>query len=168
MTSEISIRQAHAEDVATVRDILREAADWLRASGRELWREDELTESLVATDIASGTVFLAFVDGEPAATLRFQLSDEVFWPDVPADESTFVHRLAVRRLYAGGSLSTALLQWAVDRTATLGRGFLRLDCDHSRARLRGIYERFGFRWHSDRRAGPFHVARYEYALDRRS
>jgi hypothetical protein len=25
-----------------------------------------------------------------------------------------------------------------------------------------VYERFGFRWHSDHQVGPFHVARYVY------
>lgn len=161
----LSVRPAGPDDVATVRGILREAAAWLRASGRELWREDELTEPLVAADVGSGCVFLAFVDSAPAGTLRFQLIDEMFWPDVPADEAAFVHRLAIRREYSGGVLSTALLQWAVDRTAGLGRRVLRLDCEHSRASLRAIYERFGFSWHSDRRVGPFHVARYEYEVE---
>ena len=57
--------------------------------------------------------------------------------------------------------------WAVDRTVALGRAYLRLDCAHDRIRLREVYERFGFAWHSDRQVGPFHVARYEYPVLRR-
>jgi GNAT superfamily N-acetyltransferase len=79
-------------------------------------------------------------------------------------ESAFVHRMAVRREYAGGAVSTALLTWAVDRTRALGRRYLRLDCDASRPKLRLVYERFGFQYHSDRHVGPYHVARYEYAV----
>lgn len=165
--SGLSIRQALPFEVGAVRDILREAASWLRDSGRELWREDELTESVVSGAVASGTVFIAYLDGEPAATLQFQLSDDDVWPDVPPDESAFVHRLAIKRRFAGGGLSTALLQWSVTRAASLGRRFLRLDCDQPRMELRAVYERFGFRWHSDRRVGPHFVARYECVVSPR-
>ncbi len=94
--------------------------------------------------------------------LRFQLEDSLFWPDVPTNDSAFVHRLAVRRNFAGGEFSKVLLEWAVERTRSLGRKFLRLDCDASRPRLRAIYERFGFRYHNERRVGSFLAARYEY------
>lgn len=71
-------------------------------------------------------------------------------------------RLAVRRRFAGGETSLALLGWAVEPTASLGRRYLRLDCEVERARF---YERFGFKHHSDRQVGAYHVARYEYAVD---
>ena len=61
-------------------------------------------------------------------------------------------------------MSTALLEWAVREARRLGRRALRLDCEASRASLRAVYERFGFRYHSDRHVGPYHVARYEYPL----
>ena len=85
-------------------------------------------------------------------------------PDVPQTESAFVHRLAVRRRFAGGGISSALLDWAVERARLLGRDYLRLDCEASRPRLRAFYERFGFRHHSDREVGPYYVSRYEYKV----
>lgn len=160
----LEIRRALAGDVDTVRSILLEAAGWLRGQGMELWEEHELTRELVERDVRSGSVYLAFQDGEPAGTLRLQLADPLMWPDLSGEDSTFVHRLAVRRRYAGGRLSFELLRWAARHTAELGRRVLRLDCAQDRAKLRSMYERFGFRWHSDRRVGPFHVARYEYAV----
>ncbi len=86
------------------------------------------------------------------------------WPDVPSGESAFIHRLAVRRAFAGGAVSTALLNWAIERARKLDKKFLRLDCEASRSRLRAVYERFGFRHHSDRKVGPYRVARYEFSL----
>jgi GNAT superfamily N-acetyltransferase len=88
----------------------------------------------------------------------------MFWPDVLQAESAFIHRLAVKRDFAGGHVSSALLQWAVERTRSLGRRYLRLDCVASRPRLRAIYERFGFRHHSDKQVGPYFVSRYEYEV----
>jgi GNAT superfamily N-acetyltransferase len=159
---EIVVREATPDDVGTVRDILREAAGWLRQSGRELWREEELGSEAVASDIGAGIVFLAEHAGEAVGTLQLQLTDDLTWPDIEPGDSTFVHRLAVRRQYGGGELSAAMMEWAVSRTVSLGRRSVRLDCDHSRVKLRAVYERFGFSLHSDRQVGPFHVARYEY------
>jgi GNAT superfamily N-acetyltransferase len=78
------------------------------------------------------------------------------------DDSAFIHRLAVRRRFAGGEVSSALLLWAIARTHMLGRRYLRLDCESSRLHLRALYERIGFRFHSNRQVGSYYLARYEY------
>jgi GNAT superfamily N-acetyltransferase len=85
---------------------------------------------------------------------------------VPTDESAFIHRVAVRRHFSGGTASSALLAWAAERAHALGRRYLRLDCEASRLRLRAVYERFGFQHHSDRHVGPYFVSRYELPLPR--
>jgi hypothetical protein len=130
-----SIRQAKPPDADKVADILREAARWLEQGSLSMWRDDELLPSRIAADVAAGLFFVAEYDGEAAGTVKFQLEDALFWPDVPQAQSAFVHRLAVRRRFAGGNISSA---------------------------LRGVYERFGFHHHSDRQVGPYFVSRYEY------
>ena len=115
-------------------------------------------------DVASGLFVVAEVNGTAAGTLKYQLHDSLFWPDIRDGQSAFIHRVAVRRDYAGGLVSGALLKWAVDRTRSLGRSYLRLDCDAARPKLRLVYEQFGFRHHSDRRIGRYDVSRYEYAV----
>jgi GNAT superfamily N-acetyltransferase len=106
---------------------------------------------------------LSPLDNEPVGTVMFLLADPLFWPDV-SEDGAYIHRLAVRRRFAGGVLSSVLLNWAVERTAMLKRNFLRLDCDAARPSLRAVYERFGFRYHSDRQVGPYLVARYEFPI----
>lgn len=162
----IKVRQAVPADVDTVSAILVEAANWLEGRNMRMWRANELLPERISKDIDEGLFFLAEDAGEPAGTIKFQLSDMEFWPDIPENESAFIHRLAVRRRFAGGTVSVALLSWAVDRAASLGRQYLRLDCEASRQRLRAIYERFGFRHHSDRQVGPYFVSRYEFPLRR--
>jgi hypothetical protein len=98
----LSIRQAKARDLDKVAGILREVARWLEESGMAMWRDDELSPIHIAEDVRSGLFFLAECDGEAAGTVRFQLEDKLFWPDVPQDDSAFIHRLAVRRRFAGG------------------------------------------------------------------
>jgi orotate phosphoribosyltransferase len=58
-----------------------------------------------------------------------------------------------------------MMRWAVERARALGRRYLRLDCEASRARLRKVYEQFGFRHHSDRHVGPYFVSRYEFEIE---
>ena len=164
MKETITISQALPREVESVSSILLEAADWLRERGIPMWRGDELLPERIAADVAEGYFFLARCKGEAVGTIKFQLHDAVFWPDTPADEAAFVHRLAVRRAFAGGQLSALLLRWAADRAMSLGRRFLRLDCEASRPRLRAVYERCGFRHHSDRQVGPYFVSRYELPL----
>jgi GNAT superfamily N-acetyltransferase len=159
---QLSIRPAGPQDITIVAEILREAACWLEENGMAMWRQGELLPGTVAADVHSCLFFWAAWDGEPAGTIRYQLEDALFWPDVPQDDSAFVHRLAVRRRFAGREVSSALLQWAILRTHALGRRYLRLDCETSRPRLRAVYERLGFRFHSHRQVGPYFVARYEY------
>jgi len=162
----IEIRQAGAFDAGVVADILREAAAWADARGGDvLWQLDELSAERLAAEIGRGQFFLAWsgeaAGAEAAGTVRFQLEDREFWPDDPGDHAAYIHRLAVRRKFAGGAVSQALLAWALERTRALGRRVLRLDCDADRGRLRVVYERFGFRLHSFRQVGPYYVARYE-------
>lgn len=129
-----------------------------------MWRDDELSPERIAADVADGYFFLARCQREAVGTIKFQLHDPVFWPDTPADEAAFIHRLAVRRAFAGGQLSALLLRWAADRARNANRRFLRLDCEAARPRLRAVYERCGFQHHSDRQVGPYFVSRYELGL----
>jgi GNAT superfamily N-acetyltransferase len=133
-----------------------------------LWREGELEPDQIAADVATGLFFLAECSDDPAGTFIFQLEDPVFWPDVSHENAAYVHRLAVRRRYAGRGLSAELLRWAANRTHDLGRRFLRLDFEASRPRLRELYERFGFRHHSDAQVGTYLVSRYEYDVTSRA
>lgn len=158
------IRQAKPPDTERVAEILREAAQWLEQSGKPMWRDDELVPSRIAADVDAGLFFIAECGGQAAGVVKIQLEDGLFWPDVPPRESAFVHRLAVRRRFAGGAISSALLSWAVERARSLKRDYLRLDCEASRTKLRAIYEKFGFEHHSDRQVGPYFVSRYEYRI----
>jgi GNAT superfamily N-acetyltransferase len=160
----IEIRRATPADVDAAVSILNEAAEWLIQRGMGMWRDDELNPQRIARDVADGLFYLAWKD-EPVGTVKFQLSDAEFWPDLPGDDAAYIHRLAVRRAAAGRGVSTALMTWAVERTAANRRRFVRLDCEAARPRLRAVYERFGFRHHSDRQVGPYFVSRYELDVE---
>jgi GNAT superfamily N-acetyltransferase len=161
MASDLQIVQAQPEQIPLIQSILAEAAGWLEERGQALWRPDEISVESIAASFAEGISFVAFVDGESAATLRFQLSDPQCWPELIEPDSAFIHRLAVRRAFAGTGLSSTLLRWSGDRARLLGRRWLRLDCEAHRQRLRAFYESNGFRFHSETTVGPLFLARFE-------
>lgn len=160
----VTIRQAGPEEVESVASVLQEAAHWLERSGKAMWRDSELTPARIAADVEGGLFYIANYERRTAGVIKFQLEDLQFWPDVQQEQSAFVHRLAVKRDFAGGRVSSALLRWAVEQARSLGKTYLRLDCEASRPRLRQVYESFGFRHHSDRQVGPYFVSRYEYEV----
>jgi GNAT superfamily N-acetyltransferase len=162
----IEMKQATLVDLDTVSSILKEAADWLRTTGRPMWRDDELDPDRIDKDVAAGSFYLAYYAGVPAGTIRFQLEDARFWPDLTRNDAAYVHRIAVKRQFGGKGVSTKMLAWAVNKAASLGRSYLRLDCEADRQPLRTIYERFGFRFHSYLDVGPYHLSRYEYVIER--
>lgn len=144
--------------------ILLEAARWLEEQGHPLWQEEELQPDRIAAEVVEGLYFLGGVATSCVATVRFQLEDPLFWPDARPQEAAYIHRLAIRRSAAGGPIASSMLQWAAQRTRSLGRRYLRLDCDANRPKLRAVYEQFGFRHHSNRQVGSYFVARYEYSV----
>ena len=164
---DIQIRQATASDAPVIEEMLLEAAGWVDALGVVMWEEGELDPARIAGEVARGQFFIADVqpDRVSAGVIRFQLVDQLFWPDLAQEESAFVHRLVVRRMFKGTGISTALLAWSAARARSLGKRFLRLDCDAQRTKLRALYERFGFRFHSYRQVGSYYVARYELPLN---
>ena len=159
------IRQAGADDTRALVETLVEAADWVtQLDGTIMWVEGELEEPRVRAEAEAGLFVVAEVGGQVVGAIRFQLEDRLFWPDIDGSDSAFVHRLAVRRANAGQGISTALLQWSADRARSLGKRYLRLDCDADRARLRALYEGVGFRLHSYRQVGAYYVSRYELQI----
>lgn len=160
----VSVRQATLDDLSTVSDILDEAASWLKQQDMALWERVEISPEAIYKDIELGLFHVAFAEGCSAGVVKFQTEDLIFWSDISQEDSAFIHRLAVRRRFAGGTVSTSLMQWAVEQSRDLGKCFLRLDCAADRLRLRMVYENFGFQHHSDQQVGSYFVSRYEYKV----
>src|SRR6185312_15161044 len=142
----LSIEQARPSDLDSVIDILEEAASWLASRGIDQWRQGSFLGpryDSIADQVYRGEVYLAILDGEPVGTLTLQWEDKKFWGDV-SEDAIYVHRIAIRRAYAGKGLGLRLLQWAESMVAKAGKTYLRLDCMAENAALCEYYERAGF------------------------
>jgi GNAT superfamily N-acetyltransferase len=144
--------------------VLGEAAEWLRRRGDPLWDPSEVAAEAIQAEVDSGDYLLAFVADQAAGTARISRDDPLFWPEAAPGEALYLHRLAVRRFYAGGPVSRAIVDWAASTALDQGRALLRLDCEAERTRLRALYESMGFAFHSERVVGPHTAARYQKSL----
>lgn len=145
-TGQIKLVRVQSSEIDTVVDILEEAASWLASRGIDQWRQGSFLGpryDSIADQVYRGEVYLATLDGEPVGTLTLQWEDKNFWGDV-SDAAIYVHRIAIRRAYAGKGLGLRLLQWAESTAAKAGKSFLRLDCMAENSALCEYYEYAGF------------------------
>lgn len=97
----------------------------------------------------TATQFLALVDGEPAATMRFRYFQDF----------VKIERVAVRPEFRGCGVAEKMLDFAWEFCRRKG---FRVITGHAQARLTGFWERWGF----EARDGTFHFSDHEYiAMD---
>src|ERR687885_994328 len=121
----MKIRLATEADVPTVAAMLDEATLFVRSKGSDQWPvpfpQDELRRR-----VAGGELYVVEVGGEPAATFTLLLEDPFFWGERPPD-AVYLHKLAVRRAFAGRRLGEQIVEWVDATAAAAGRSFVRLD-----------------------------------------
>ena len=158
------IRQARPDESALVAEVLTSAAAGLAQRGEALWDLSEVGEAAIQEHVRAGMYFIATDDEGPVGVFRFQLEDRHFWPEIPAGSSAFLHKLAVHPRMQGRGIAQKLLAHACESARHKGLPYLRLDCMHGRPRLSAVYQRFGFRHHSDKQLGAQLFERYEIAV----
>ncbi len=134
----------------TAIEILREVGQWLVDNNQELWDVDALTSENLLNEHTTGNLFVLYADRndgagpEPAAVFILQWEDPLYWPDVPPNTSGLIHKLAIRRSFAGQNLFAEIIEFC--RSECLKRGIqtLQLETDSTRPKLMQFYERHGF------------------------
>ncbi|MDB5495867.1 MAG: hypothetical protein JWP86_3204 [Phenylobacterium sp.] len=162
----LEIGPAAPADTPEIAEVLQAAARWIETWRGRLWDPGLLGEDFVAPIVARGEFLVARTEGEIAGVAIVQPEDALFWPDKPPGEAGYLHKLVIRRAYAGQGVSRALIEAAAMRVAGWGRSLLRLDCHPDLAR---VYVGFGFRKIDERlvvhpESGRITVARMERRL----
>jgi GNAT superfamily N-acetyltransferase len=138
----VNVRRATAADAPVATAILDEASAYVHTLGFEQWPVPFPPDELVQR-IERGELYLVDADGEPAATLTLLWDDPAFWGERPPD-AVYLHKLAIRRAFAGRGLGAAIVEWVDEHAASAGRRYVRLDCQREDAGIRSYYERLGF------------------------
>ncbi|GFR38696.1 putative N-acetyltransferase YesJ [Insulibacter thermoxylanivorax] len=154
----IEVAVAEPKDADEIMDLLIEIAEWFRSRGSKQWaallegRDDHKTAEV----IHSRRVFI-FKDGEEIAGMVILLDrpspwDIRLWGEDRAyegDGTIYVHRLAVKRKYAGRGLGRNILNWCSSGIRFPGKHCLRLDCVGYNETLKSFYMQNGFTYLGD-------------------
>ncbi|QHT65239.1 GNAT family N-acetyltransferase [Rhodocytophaga rosea] len=124
--------------------ILREVGQWLTASNKEMWQLDTLTAENLFDEYTLGNCFVMYVDQIPAATFILQWKDPLYYSDVPDNTAGFIHKVAIRRKFAGQGIFAHILDFC--RKQCLKRNIyqIQLETDATRPSLMRFYEQYSF------------------------
>lgn len=147
----ITVVQAQPSDLAVMTEILEEAALWIESLDIDQWRPGYFfatsSQKRMAENIRDGEVYLVLCDEQVIGTITVQVGsaiDEELWDHDTLNEALYIHRLAIRRRFAGHGLGYMLMHWAEHLAKQAGKTYLRLDCMADNAALCAYYERDGF------------------------
>ncbi|MFE2304411.1 GNAT family N-acetyltransferase [Streptomyces sp. NPDC059445] len=142
---DLLIRAGRPDELDAVEALLREASAWLASRGIDQWQYPPHRDRITAA-LEQEVCFLAFMDGKPIATVQLDnFADPEFWtPNDDPKTALYVHRMAVNRETAGAGVGVLLLDWALERAATQGKQWLRLDAWKDNPGLHRFYEGAGF------------------------
>ncbi|WNQ10611.1 GNAT family N-acetyltransferase [Paenibacillus aurantius] len=162
---DLEVKNPADEELELFVSILREGAEWIRARGQEMWSERQVSLTALLASCRREELYLGSVGKEPAAVMILQEQDQLAWADADGCPSLYLHKLCVRRPYAGTGLSVEMIRWAIREAVRRDKAFLRLDCAADRPQLCRFYEYAGFRKAGERLLfGRYPTALYEYAL----
>lgn len=126
--------------------IIREVAAWGRANGFRVWKDEWLTrEELVTREAPEEDFCVGLVDAKPACCMILQWVDTEYWPEAPKYEAGYLHKVCVRRAYAGKGLVSRMVDCAKNEAKARGARFLRLDTGWEMTKVRALYEAIGFK-----------------------
>ncbi len=126
--------------------VMREVAGWGREKGYRVWPDEWLTpEELITSDAQPENFCVGTVDGEVACAFILQWSDTEYWPDAPRQEAAYLHKFCVRRRFAGRDMTKLVTDAIRAECRNRGIRYIRLDTGMEEEKVRGIYEKAGFR-----------------------
>lgn len=126
--------------------VMREVAAWGREQGYRVWPDEWLTrEELVTPDAREEDFCIGTVAGETACAFILQWRDTEYWPDAPQMEAAYLHKLCVRRRFAGKGMTKQVVEAVREECRRRGVRYIRLDTGLDEGVVRKIYLNAGFK-----------------------
>jgi GNAT superfamily N-acetyltransferase len=161
------VKQAIEQDIPIIEEILVDAVHWMiKSELQNQWNESNVKWHNLSMSYSISNFYIAYRDGLPAACMALTDYDPAYWPNIPRGESLFLHKLAVRRSFAGKGLSKELIDFAINLANHYHIDAIRLNCNQHRGKLRALYENEGFHCVEEKTfLGNHDTALYVYNVD---
>ena len=125
--------------------IMREVARWGRSRGYRVWLDEWLTQQeLLSDEVTAENFYVGQVNGIDASCMILQWSDSEWWPAATMNEAGYIHKLCVRREFAGKGIPKEMINYAKAECRKKGARHLRLDTGWNEEKMKQIYTGLGF------------------------
>ncbi len=131
-------------DVDSAINVMKEVATWGRSIGLNVWKDEHLTRERLMVNVLEDDFYIGKVSGNNACCMILQWSDTFFWPNSKENEAGYVHKLCVRREYAGMGLPGKMIEFAIEECKRRNIKYLRLDTGWTNEKLCNLYKSLGF------------------------
>jgi ribosomal protein S18 acetylase RimI-like enzyme len=137
--SNIKITQGNKKEAVK---IMQEAALWLIASSKKMWSVEEVSYDNL--QYPNNDFVVLWKGNISVASMILTFEDDYIWTEAKSKTSGIIHKLSVKRDFAGMGYSEKLIEYAKKKCSDSNLQYLRLDCDANRKKLCAFYERNGF------------------------
>lgn len=126
--------------------VMREVAEWGRSRGFRVWPDEWLTmEELVTAEAQPENFYIGKSGGKTACAFILQWNDSEYWPHADRNDAVYLHKLCVRREFAGKNISKSVVDAIKGLCKKRGLKYIRLDTALDEKVIRKIYLNMGFK-----------------------
>ena len=139
------IKQAEEQDILAIEEILLDAVMWMQKNKlQNQWNENNIKCDCLSKDYKINNFYINYQNDVPVGCMAITDLDTKYWSEIPQGKSLYIHKLAIKRIYAGKGVSKQLIDFAKNLSLKNGINSVRLDCNLHRNKLRMVYEKEGF------------------------
>ena len=154
MNEQFELHQAKVEELELVEGVLIEAAKWIKLKGSKQWsgllaESDGIDNHDMRGALLRGDVYYGTIKGKVGGVFllwdKQSEWDQTLWGEDASQDYMYLHRLAIKREYAGTGLSQTLVQSAINLGKEKEKKAIRLDCVKNKEYLNRLYQKAGFK-----------------------
>lgn len=158
----LTYKQASAADIPLIEDILYDVTDYFEKIGDRQWYKFDVTWEGLSRFFRIENFLLAYLEDTPVGCMAILDHDPYFWPEIPKGGSLYIHKLAIKRAFAGSGFAKEMIGYVKELSCIQGNGQVRLDCHARKEKLRRLYEQEGFIPVKEAILDDYHAAFYEW------
>ncbi|MEO8880111.1 MAG: GNAT family N-acetyltransferase [Gemmatimonadaceae bacterium] len=138
----MQVVQATPADLDAIRSAYAHGRVLQRETGSPLW--PEFADAAILAEINSGALHRVNDGDALVGVFSAVYEDKPIWAELERGAHIYLHRIARAASYSGRGLIDAVIAWALERAAALGREGLRMDTWASNHALIAYYGKRGF------------------------
>lgn len=162
----MQIRQASDADIKSIETVLLDAVKWLTSINKRAWSEDDVAWKTLSQSHSINQFYVVEKEGEVIATFLLCDEDPVYWQEIKAGQSLYIHKLCVMRKAAKSGASQLIMDFFKNEARRLNKDACRLDCRTNKPELKQFYEKHGFQLVDEKEiVKGYCTSRYVYWLE---